>query len=359
MASTKLVLSLAVVSLIGCTDGGMTGDDGGGGDTRPGMTNGVSTLAGWANPGYLDGNRQVNLFSNPTNVAIGPDGKLYVADFDNSKLRVVDMEGNASTVVSTANFQRPFGLVFVGNTLYASTDNDSTGQHDPIDSTTQMSGAIWRIDIAGKSATLVADKIGRPRGLCALADGRIGVADYAHHVIEIVDPTGTVTTLAGTWNAPGQADGAGVAASFNQPYACAQRPDGKLVVTDWANHKLRSVALDGTVTTLAGTTAGFADGGLAGAKFNHPQGLTVTKSGDLYVTDIDNYRVRKISSDLSTVSTVAGDGTGGYKDDDDKTASELYGLEGLSVKPDGTQLFVADGNRGESVQFNRIRMVKL
>ena len=359
MASTKLVVSLAVVSLFGCTDGGMTGDDGGGG-TRPDMTNGVSTLAGWANPGYLDGNRQVNLFSNPTNVAFGPDGKLYVADFDNSKLRVVDMEGNTTTVISTGSFQRPFGLAFVGNTLYVSTDNDSTGQHDPVGSTTQMSGTIWRIDLAGKSATVVADKIGRPRGLCALEGGKLGVADYAHHVIEIVDPaSGAVTPIAGTWNTPGAADGAGAAATFNQPYACVQRPDGKLVVTDWANHKLRSVALDGTVTTLAGGTAGYADGGLAGAKFNHPQGLAIAKSGDVYLTDTDNFRVRKVAGDLSSVSTIAGDGTGGYKDDDDKTASELYGLEGLSVKPDGTQLFVADGNRGESVQYNRVRMVKL
>jgi len=72
--------------------------------------------------------------------------------------------------------------------------------------------------------------------------------------------------------------------------------------------ELRLVGLDGTVTTLAGSTAGFADGAGGAAKFNHPQGITKA-GGDLYITDIDNYRVRKLSGD--SVSTVAGDGTPG------------------------------------------------
>ena len=67
--------------------------------------------------------------------------------------------------------------------------------------------------------------------------------------------------------------------------------------------------------------------------------------------------VRKIVGD--TITTVAGNGTGGAVDNDDPLASELYGLEGLSVTPDGTMLYVADGNRGEAVPYNRIRQVEL
>ncbi len=363
MLRTNLLLSLALTAFAGCTtDGMMTGDDdtGGGGDgsgSRPPMTDGVSTLAGFSNPGYQDGNRNVNLFNNPVNVLYGPDGKLYAADFDNSKLRVIDMEGTASTVIAKDNFSRPFGMVFVGNTLYVSTDRDGQGQHDPVGSTEQMTGTVWRVDPAARTATVVVEKIGRPRSLAALDDGRIAIADYAHHVIQILDPaSGALSPLAGTWNTKGDADGVGAAASFNEPYGLVQRDDGKLVVADYGNNKLRLVALDGTVSTLAGGSAGFADGSGTAAKFNHPQGLARTASGDIYVTDIDNYKIRKVSGD--TVTTVAGNGMPGYMDSDDKGASQFYGLEGLSVKPDGSRIFVADGTRGEDVPYTRIRVIK-
>jgi sugar lactone lactonase YvrE len=360
MLRTNLLLSLALASLVGCTDNGMMGDDGGGdmgSGSRPPMTDGVSTLAGYSNPGYQDGNRQVNLFNNPVNVLYGPDGKLYAADFDNSKLRVIDMDGNASTLIAKQTFSRPFGMVFVGNTLYVSTDRDGQGQHDPVGSTEQMTGTVWRVDVNARTADVVAERIGRPRSLAALSDGRIAFADYAHHVIQILDPaSGAVSPLAGTWNAKGAADGAGAAAQFNEPYGIVQRADGKLVVADFGNHKLRLVSLDGTVTTLAGSTSGYADGSGSAAKLNHPQGLALASNGDIYVTDIDNYRVRKVSGD--SVTTLAGDGMPGYKDDNSKSAAQFFGLEGLSVKPDGSRIFVADGTRGEDVPYNRIRVIK-
>ncbi len=357
MLRTNLVLSLALAASTGCASNpGMGGDDGSGGGTRPGMTNGVSTLAGFSQPGYQDGDRQVNLFNNPVNVAYGPDGKLYTADFDNSKLRVIDMDGTATTLIAKQTFSRPFGLAFVGNTLYVSTDRDGQGQGDS-DPTAQMNGSVWRIDTGARTATVVVEKIGRPRSLAALTDGRIAMADYAHHVIQILDPSsGAVTPLAGAWNAKGATDGSGSSATFNEPYGLVQRNDGKLVVADWGNNSLRLVGLDGSVSTLAGGAAGYADGSGSSAKFNHPQGVTKTSSGDIYITDIDNYRVRKLSGD--SVSTVAGDGMPGYKDDDNKGAAEFYGLEGLSVKPDGSSIFVADGTRGEDVPYNRIRLIK-
>jgi DNA-binding beta-propeller fold protein YncE len=331
----------------------MTGDDGTGG-TRPTMDTAVATLAGWSEPGYLDGDRQKNLFNNPTNAVVGPDGKLYVADFDNGKIRVIDMDGKASTVIAKDGFKRPFGLAFVGDALYVGTDRDPQGVGGPED---LMSGTIWKVDTSARTATPVATRIGRPRGLCGLSDGKLGVVDYAHHVVQILDPaSGTLSPVAGAWNSKGYADGAGSSAMFATPYACAQRSDGKLVVTDFDNHRIRLVGLDGSVSTLAGSgTAGFADGSGASAKLNHPQGLA--KAGDsIYLTDIDNYRVRKISGD--SISTVAGDGNPGYKDGDDKAAAQFYGLEGIAVKSDGSAIFVADGTRGEDVPYNRIRRIK-
>src|SRR5205823_4695794 len=123
-----------------------------------------------------------------------------------------------------------------------------------------ITGSIWRVDVHGKTATIVANAIGRPRGITVLKDGRLAVSDYMHHVLELVDPrSGTVTLLAGMWDAAGFADGAGPDARFSTPYSLVQLADGGLLVTDFGNHKLRHVTLAGDVTTIAGGAKGFAD----------------------------------------------------------------------------------------------------
>lgn len=348
---------LAALCGAGCATDDDGGDDGslpGGPDGAPPFTNGVSTLSGHAEAGYVDGRRGEARFANPVNVAVGPDGKVYVADFDNGKIRAVDAtDGTTTTVVATAGFQRPFGLAFAADgTLYASTDRDPQGKHGP------MSGTIWRIDISARNAVPVAVSIGRPRGLAVLPTGEIVAADYTHHVIQIVDPrTGGVSLLAGAWDVKGLVDGVAGAARFSTPYGVVFA-DGALIVADYDNHRLRRIALDGTVTAFAGSgTAGYADGTLANAKFNKPQALSITESGEIYVADSENFRLRRIRGNM--VETVAGDGAAGYVDDDDRMASEFFGLEGVAVTASGSMVFVADGSRGESVPYHRVRSVKM
>jgi sugar lactone lactonase YvrE len=361
MPTTKLLLS-ALLTATTITAAGCASDS----SSKPGddnvppddgdvpFTNGVSTLAGMAQPGYVDGARKDAQFSNPVNVII-KDTTVYVADFDNGKLRAIDTgTHNTTTIISQPSFKRPFGLAFAADgSLYVSTDNDQAGNH------TNMSGTIWKVDLNAKTATVIANGIGRPRGLAVLPDGRLVAADYLHHVIEIIDTTtGKPTTIAGTWDTPGMADGVGAAARFSTPYNLVVRADGTLLVTDFDNNRIRTVAMDGTTATLAGAaTAGFADGAMATAQFSHPQGMTMASNGDVFVTDLGNYRVRKLVGDQ--VTTVAGDGMAGYIDNDNPLASEIYGLEGLSVAPDESMLYVADGNRGEAVPYNRVREVKL
>jgi DNA-binding beta-propeller fold protein YncE len=176
-------------------------------------------------------------------------------------------------------------------------------------------------------------------------------------VVELVDPaTGIVSLLAGTWDSSGMADAAGTQARFAAPYSVAVRGDSTLVITDYDNHLLRVVTLDGTVTTLAGTgSRGFADGDLGTAMFHHPQAISIAANGDLYVADSDNFRIRRIAG--TTVQTIAGDGTAGYRDSDDPLSSQLYGLEGLVAVPDGSMIYVADGSRGEDLPFHRVRQI--
>ncbi|MBX3159239.1 MAG: hypothetical protein KF773_24940 [Deltaproteobacteria bacterium] len=347
-----MCLAATACSTNGSGDDDDIGDDDGGGG-RPGFTDGVSTLGGGGEAGFLDGNRQVNLFNNPVNVAVAADGTVFVADFDNNKIRALDAEGNATTVIDKQGFQRPFGMAFAKDgTLFVSTDNDPNGGHS------DMSGTVWAVNVTAKTATPIAVSIGRPRSLAVLADGRLVAADNLHHVIEFIDTrTGTVAPLAGTWGAKGMVDANGATARFATPYGIAQASDGTLVVCDFENNRLRVVTLTGGVSTLAGTVSGFADGAMTTAQFNHPQAIVKAPNGDLFVTDIDNFRIRKVSG--GTITTVAGSGTDGYRDSDDLLAAEFHGLEGIGINSSGTMLFVADGTRGEDVSFNRVRQVEL
>lgn len=352
----KLAYVLPLVMAVACGDS--NGDDGvdppgdGGGDVLPPLTERVSTLAGSSEAGLVDGPRGVARFNNPVNVAYGPDGKVYVADFDNSRIRVVDpADGATSTLFERQGFRRPFGLAFVGNTLYVTTDSDPNGGHSA------MSGTIWRVDVAARSATPVVTSMGRPRGIAALSDGRLVVSDYQHQVVEIVNPTsGSVTILAGVWDDRGMVDAPGDDARFSTPYGVVVVND-QIYVADFDNNRIRRVDLDGSVQTVAGGAAGYVDGPVASARFDGPQGLAVTTSGDIYVTDANNYRIRRISG--GAVSTIAGSGIAGYSDGNDLLRAQFFGLEGLAVTPDGTRLFVADGNRGEPQPFNRVRSVRL
>ncbi|HWO19696.1 MAG TPA: hypothetical protein VNO30_13010 [Kofleriaceae bacterium] len=350
---------LAALGGVGCTS---SDDDGGGddsppppgGDNVPPFTNGVSMLTGGPDPGYVDGRRGEARLANPVNVALGPDGTVYVADFDNGKLRAVDAEdGTTSTLIASQGFQRPFAMTFGSDgMLYVSTDRDPQGMSGP------MAGTVWRVDVGARTATPLAVRIGRPRGLAVLPDGRIAIADYMHHVIQIFDPaTGALLPLAGTWDGKGFADGAGAAAKFSTPYGIAYA-NGALIVADYDNHRLRKVTLDGAVSTYAGSgTAGFGDGSLASAKLNRPQGLAAADNGDLYLTDAENFRIRRIRG--GTIETIAGNGEPGYTDSDDRLRAQFYGLEGIAVAPDGAMVYVADGSRGESVTYHRVRSIKM
>lgn len=347
----KTTLAFLLAGLAACATDSSTGDDMPGDDAPP-FTNGVSTLSGHADAGYVDGPRGTARFANPVNCAYR-DGKVYVADFDNNKIRVVDAEnGQTSTLISQQGFSRPFAMAFAADgTLYVSTDRNPTGQQGI------MTGTIWRVDIGAKTATAIAPDIGRPRGIAVLSNGKLAVSDYQNHVVSIVDAvSGAVIPLAGAWQVAGMADASGTGAKFSEPYGIVAKGD-KLLVADYGNNRLREVALDGSVRTLAGAgAAGFADGAMTSAQFSHPQGMAITSSGDVFLSDLGNYRLRKVTSD---VTTIAGSGEAGYLDSDNLLEAQFLGLEGICAKPDGSMLFVADGGRGEDVPYNRIRSVKL
>ena len=285
---------LIVSGLAACgTSGGMQGDDGSGG--CPDLAGGASTLSGGAEAGYMDGVRCTALFHNPVSVAYGPDGKVYVADFDNGKIRVDRRAGQHR------HDRRRAGLLAAVRARVRWLDalrRDRQRSEQP--ARRDVGLEIWKVDVNAKTATPLAVDIGRPRALFMLKDGRLAATDYENHVVEAINvSTGAVTNIAGTFGEKGFADGAGAAARFASPYGVVQRADGSLVVADWENQRIRIVGLDGTVSTMAGGSAGFVDGAMADAKFNHPQGMAIDSSDNIYFTDLENFRVRKSAARAS------------------------------------------------------------
>lgn len=319
----------------------------------PPLTEGVTALAGSDTPGNADGPRNVASFNNPVNVVVADDGGLFVADFDNDRVRRVSPEGVVSTLVEQPLFQRPFGLLLTANgTLYVQTDDNDAGEHSI------ETGTLWRVDPITDVASPVARNLGRPRGLCELPDGRIVMADMMHHTLSVLNPTtGQITLLAGMRDQPGMSDGVGLGARFNRPYDVVY-VDGALIVTDFDNHCLRRVTLAGAVSVFSGTcSSGFKDGPASEARFDNPQALAVGADGTVYVTDLENYRIRAVDA-AGAVTTFAGDGMPGFLDGPHMQA-RFFGLEGIDIGAAGDYLYVADGSRGEAEPYHRIRRISI
>jgi hypothetical protein len=270
----------------------------------------VTTLAGTAGAfGSADGAGAAARFSYTQGVAVDASGNSYVADRDNSTIRKVTPAGVVTTLAGTA-------------------------------------GAFGSADGTGAAARFI-----NPRGVAVDGSGNVYVADTSNSTIRKVTPAGVVTTLAGTAGAFGSADGTGAAARFNSPWGVAVDGSSNVFVADSYNSTIRKITPAGVVTTLAGTAGarGSADGTGAAARFYYPQGVAVDGSGNVYVADTSSYTIRKITP-AGVVTTLAG--TAGVTGSADGTgAAALFGGP-VDVAVDGAgNVYVAD------VDNNTIRKI--
>jgi len=181
-----------------------------------------------------------------------------------------------------------------------------------------------------------------PFGVAVGADGSIYItAAGEQNRIQKIAPSGEITSIAGGVEGPG--DGVGSKALFNSPSGIAVAPDGNLIVADTGNNCIRRVPVRGETSTIAGDgTAGYVDGPGSKAQFNGPIGVAVDARGNIYVADTYNDRIRMIAPD-GQVSTLAGQGTPGYADGDRNTA--LFDTpSGIAVANDNSVIIADTGN---------------
>jgi sugar lactone lactonase YvrE len=226
----------------------------------------VTTIAGDGVSAVRDGDASRARFADPFGIAAGPDGTIYVADGVNAhRIRALSPDGLVRTV---AGGERGFA--------------DGSG---------------------------VAARFDTPSGLAVDSQGVVYVADTGNSAIRRITPDGQVSTVAGDGVA-GYRDGPASIARFNSPLGVAVEASGRVIVADTYNDRVRAIATDGTVTTLAGgSDPGGVDGGAADARFDTPSGVSVDAAGTIYVADTGNGVVRAIArgGDVSTLPLPTGD----------------------------------------------------
>ena len=211
----------------------------------------VSTFAGSGTEGSGNGTGTAAQFSNPFGVAVDSRGNVYVGDANNHLIRKITPAGVVSTLAGT--------------------------------------GIRGHADGTGTEA-----QFNLPSGVAVDSSGNVYVGDYDNHRIRKITPAGMVSTFAGT-GIRGYADGTGTTAQFYYPAGLAVDSSGNVYVVDHGSHRIRKITPAGVVTTFAGTgTKGFANGDGTKAQFNNPTGVAVDSSGNFYVADSDNHRIRKI-----------------------------------------------------------------
>ena len=291
----------------------------------------VSTLAGTAGVlGNADGAGAAASFSWLTGVATDGAGNVYVSDYYDNSVRRISMIrkvtpagvvttfagtpgviGSADGTGAAASFNLPAGLATdsSGNVYVADSKNNTIRKITPAGAVSTLAGTAGMSGSANGTGQLA--RFLRPSGVTTDSTGNVYVADCGDNVsngtIRKITPGGVVSTFAGTAGAVGSADGAGAAASFHVPSGVATDSVGNIYVADLGNSTIRKVTPGGVVSTLAGSprVAGIADGPGVAAGFNRPRGVATDKAGNVYVADTDNATIRRITP-AGVVITFAG-----------------------------------------------------
>ena len=322
----------------------------------------ITTVAGNGTNGFSgDGGLATNAeFSSPVAVTMDSAGNLFIAEQNNSRVRKVSTNGIITTVAgngtgaysgdggfaTNASLYYPSGVAFdaIGNLYIADFENSRIRKVDTNGVITTVAGN-GSATYAGDGGAATNASLYYPFGVAFDASGNLYIADYDNTRIRKVDTNGIITTVAGNGSNGFSGDGgAATNASIRLPSGVAFDASRNLYIADYGNNRIRKVDTNGIITTVAGngsaTYAG--DGGAAtNASLSAPNGVALDVFGNLYIADSGNERIRKVGMN-GIITTVLGNGTIGYSGDGGAaTSAALYYPPGVVVDSSGN-LFIAD-----------------
>jgi streptogramin lyase len=318
----------------------------------------VSTFAGNGTAGNDNGpSTQANIFT-PVGLCADVSGNIYVSGFYSHKIQKITPAGvvsdfagsgsigSANGTGTQASFNTPKGLCIdaAGNIYVSDYNNHKIRKITPAGVVSDFAGSGY---IGSANGTGSQASFGSPGGLCIDAVGNIYVPDFYNHNIRKITPAGVVSNFAGSGNV-GSANGTGTQASFYNPNSVCIDAAGNVYVADYQNHKIRKITPAGVVSDFAGSgNMGSANGTATQASFRNPTNLCIDATGNLYVADTKNNKIRKITQ-AGVVSDIAGLQEG-YKD--------AVGNEARFSNPSGICVDAAGNIYIADLYNNRIRKI--
>ncbi len=323
----------------------------------------IDTVAGTGTVGSSGDGGAATLarLHSPDGVTLDSADNLYIADRFNHRIRRVDASGNISTFAGTgggsfsgdggqATAAQIFGATGValdraGNLYIADAGNHRIRRVNPLGVISTVAGT-GTSSFGGDGGQATAAQFSFPLDIAVDGAGNLYIADNQNHRIRRVDASGNISTVAGTGTSGFSGDGGqATAAMLNDPIGVALDGAGNLYIADQSNHRIRRVDASGNISTVAGAgTAGFSgDGGAAAvAELDDPLGVALDGAGNLYITDSDNNRIRRVDAS-GNISTIAGTGTAGFSGDvGPAIAAELNNPQGIAVDSASRYIYFSD-----------------
>ena len=325
----------------------------------------ITTIAGNGVQGFSgDGGLAINAtLGYPDAVVVDAAGNIYIADTWNNKVRKIDSTGIITTLAgigsqgysgdgglsAKAELSGPNALAVDanGNVYISDANNFCIRKVDKKGIITTIVGG--GISGLGDGGLAIAAQLQSPTGLAIDGIGNLYIADFIDHRIRKVDVNGIITTVVGNGTAGYNGDSlVATSAQLNYPSGIAVDASGNLYIVDNTNQLIRKVGADGKLVTIAGTKgvkSFTGDGGLAKkATLKYPYSITVDVLGNIFISDQNNYRVRKINTS-GIISTIAGNGNYAYSGDGGlATKSSLASPYGVSFDGAGNLYIVDHGN---------------
>lgn len=284
----------------------------------------IVTVAGSGEAGFSgDGGPATEArLSLPMDVAVDAAGNLYIADYANNRVRKVTPAGVITTIAGSggsgytgdgglatlARLDNPRGVAVddAGNVYIADQDNNCVRRVSRDGLITTIAGTGTG-GYSGDGGQATSARLRFPSDVAVDGAGNVYIADNGNHRVRKV-AAGLITTVAGTGVAGLAGDGGpAVSAQLNTPAYLALDRNGDLYISDQVNHRVRKLTPEGILTTVAGTSKGFAgDGGPVGvAQLDSPEGVALDRAGNLYIADTGNRRVRKVAAAAAPAAPAA------------------------------------------------------
>lgn len=337
--------------------------------TTPPVSGDIITIAGNGTSGYTgDGGLATAAKINTAAIAIDQSGNIFFADDTYYHVREVTTSGIITTVAGNgtagdygnngpatlAELKTPFGVsVDSSENIYIVDESDNVIRKVNATGIITTVAGTGVTGYTGDGVPATSTNLYFPWGVAADSLGDFFIVDAGNERIRKVNGSGIISTVAGNGTLGSLGDGGpATLAELNFAQGIAVDAAGDFYIIDQGNTRIRKVDTTGTITTVAGngSMAYSGDGGPATLAGCNPYGIAVDSSGNLFISDANNNRIRKVDT-TGTITTVAGNGTGGFSGDDGPaTSAKLQYPFGIAVDSQGNIFFSDAAN-------NRIREV--